>query len=120
MYNRVVNVENQLRKGSTPILILSVLADGPLHGYAIAREVERRSADALAMGEGALYPTLRAMEDEGLLVGDWETPASGAPRRVYRLTEAGQTQLAAQVQVWRKFTDAVNNVIGGWPHAKPV
>ena len=56
--------DNELKKGSIQTLILAVLADGPRHGYAIAREIERRSVDALSFGEGALYPALRALERE--------------------------------------------------------
>ena len=84
-----VSSDNEIRKGSTPTLILAVLADGPRHGYAIAREIERRSDDALKMGEGALYPALRALERDGLLVSRWETMPSGPARRTYTLTPDG-------------------------------
>jgi PadR family transcriptional regulator PadR len=111
--------DHQLKKGSMKTLILAVLASGPLHGYAIAREIERRSADALKMGEGALYPALRAMEGEGLLTASWEIQANGPARKIYVLTEDGRAALEKQMQAWRAFTDAVNSVIGGTPHAQP-
>ena len=111
--------DNELRKGSTPVLILSVLSDGPRHGYAIAREIERRSAEALKMGEGALYPALRALERDGLVVSRWETLPSGPARRAYTLTDAGQARLAQQIEVWRKFSQAVGLVIGGSQNAQP-
>ena len=111
--------ENELRKGSTPTLILAVLADGPRHGYAIAREIERRSADALKMGEGALYPALRALERDGLVVSQWETQGSGPARRTYTLTDAGQARLAQQIEIWRKFSEAIGLVIGGTPDVQP-
>jgi PadR family transcriptional regulator PadR len=104
---------NELRKGSTQTLILTVLAEQPAHGYAIAREIERRSREALQMGEGALYPALRGLEREGFVTSRWEPQPAGAARRVYELTEDGRKHLQAQLDSWRKFTGAVNDVIGG-------
>lgn len=110
----------ELKKGSTPTLILAVLADSPKHGYAIAREIEKRSKNALSLGEGALYPALRALEHEGLIVGNWEAQGSGPARRVYTLTDEGRGHLAKQTKEWDSFTDAVNLVLkGGAPHAQP-
>ena len=116
--------DQELKKGSTPILILAVLAEGPRHGYAIAREIERRSQEALSVGEGALYPALRALEREGMVESAWETQPSGPARRIYTLTDAGKAKLATQVRAWSRFSQAVNDilgdVIGGTPHVQPV
>lgn len=117
--------DQELKKGSTPILILAVLSGGPRHGYAIAREIERRSREALSVGEGALYPALRALEREGMVESTWETQPSGPARRIYTLTEAGQAKLAAQVHAWSRFSQAVNDILGdviggGTPHVQPV
>ena len=111
--------EHELKKGTTPLLILAVLAEGPRHGYAIAREVERRSQEALRLGEGALYPALRALEREKLVVGTWEVQPSGPARRVYAITDEGRKKLAKQVDAWRSLVDAVGRVIGGAPHGQP-
>lgn len=112
--------QRELKKGSTPTLILAVLADSPKHGYAIAREIEKRSKNALSMGEGALYPALRALEADGLIVGAWQTQGAGLARKVYTLTEDGRGYLAKQMKEWNQFTDAVNSVLaGGLPHAQP-
>ena len=105
--------DQELKKGSTPTLILAVLAVGPRHGYAIAREIERRSQDALKVGEGALYPALRALEREELVQSEWQTQPSGPARRVYTLTDAGQARLAASLKSWTRFSEAVNAVLGG-------
>jgi PadR family transcriptional regulator PadR len=109
----------ELKKGTTQLLLLAVLADGPRHGYAIAREVERRSRDALSLGEGALYPALRALEREGLIVSQWEVQPSGPARRVYALTDAGRQRLAKQLSAWHRLVEAVGSVIGGAPHGQP-
>ena len=114
-----MNEEHQLKKGSIQTLILAILADAPQHGYAIAREIERRSKDVLRFGEGALYPALRALETEGHIHGDWETPSSGPARRVYTITESGRAKLAKQVRAWQTFAEAVGSVIGGTPDAEP-
>ena len=81
--------QQELKKGSTPILILAVLAEGARHGYAIAREIERRSSDALSVGEGALYPALRALEREGLVQSEWQTQPTDAATRGSRATPSG-------------------------------
>ena len=124
MYNVSMNEDQELKKGSTPILILAVLSGRPLHGYAIAREIERRSRDALSVGEGALYPALRALEREELVQSEWQTQPSGPARRVYTLTDAGQAKLSSQVRAWSRFSKAVNDILGdingGTPHVQPV
>jgi len=118
-----MNEDQELKKGSTPILILAVLSDSPRHGYAIAREIERRCADALKVGEGALYPALRALEREGLVESAWETQPSGPARRIYTLTDAGSAKLAASLKSWQRFSTAVNAVLGdtlgGTPYVQP-
>jgi len=103
----------ELLKGNTPTLILAVLAEGPRHGYAIAREIERRSQDALTLGEGSLYPALRALEAEGLVSSTWEVQASGPSRRVYAVSESGRAELAKRTRSWRSFVRAVEEVLTG-------
>ena len=108
----MTNDDGELKKGSTPILILAVLQDSPRHGYAIAREIERR------------YPALRALEREGLVESAWETQPSGPARRIYTLTDAGHAKLAASLKSWQRFSSAVNAVLGdtnpgGTPHVQP-
>ena len=112
--------ERELLKGNTPTLVLAVLNDGPLHGYGIAREIERRSDNALRFKEGTLYPALHALEREGLLTADWELSESGPPRKVYAITPAGRAELAKRTRVWRDFTSAIDRLIGEDPDAKPI
>lgn len=116
--------ERELLKGSTPTLILAVLEEAPRHGYAIAREIERRSASALSLGEGSLYPQLHALEREGLIAGTWEMPTGGGTsRKVYTLTEAGQTELIQRTRNWRAFVRAIEDVLqrgGREPDVQPI
>jgi len=74
----------QMVKGNTPMLILSLLAEKPMHGYAIAKEIGQRTADLLRFREGTLYPTLHEMEQKGWIVGKWESTDGGRERKVFR------------------------------------
>ena len=112
--------ERELLKGNTPTLILAVLRDAPRHGYAIAREIERRSDNALQFKEGTLYPALRALERDGLVIGAWETPSTGPARRVYTLTADGHKELARLMRTWTDFVRSINSVIGGEPDVQPI
>ena len=104
--------ERELLKGNTPTLVLAVLRGGPLHGYGIAREIERRSDDALKCKEGTLYPALHTLEREGRVRSEWRLEA-GRPRKVYALTAAGLAALEERTRTWERFASAVNRVIGG-------
>ena len=108
-----MDLERELLKGNTPTLVLAVLRDGPLHGYAIARAIERRSADALKCKEGTLYPALHALEREGLIAGEWQSDGGARERKVYRLTPVGQAALAERARTWERFAEAIQRVLTG-------
>jgi len=110
-----MDLERELLKGNTPTLVLAVLRDGPLHGYAIAREIERRSDQALRCKEGTLYPALHALEREGLIAGEWRREEKGRERKVYILTPSGHAALAARAKLWNRFSSAIERVIGAEP-----
>jgi PadR family transcriptional regulator, regulatory protein PadR len=107
----------ELLRGNTPTLILSVLARGTAHGYAIARAIEAQSEDALSLGEGSLYPALRALEREDYVISLWEPQESGPARKVYELTDSGRQELARRTRVWRSFVASVEQILGETPHA---
>jgi PadR family transcriptional regulator, regulatory protein PadR len=116
---RRADEQGELLKGNTPTLILAVLEGGPIHGYAIAREIERRSEGALSPGEGSLYPALRALEADGYVTSQWEPQPTGPARKVYALTDAGQAELTRRTRSWREFASSIERVLGGKPHAQP-
>ena len=97
--------------GTLDMLVLKTLADGPLHGYAIAVRLERLSGDVLSVEEGSLYPSLYRMEAKGWLKSQWATTDTGRRARFYRLTPAGRSQLAAEQQSWARLTNAVQSVL---------
>ena len=91
--------------GALDMLVLKVLADGPLHGYAIAVRLERLSNEILAVEEGSLYPALYRMESRGWLSSEWAVTDTGRRARFYRLTRAGRTQLVAEAESWQPSQD---------------
>jgi len=107
-------------KGNIQTLILAVLESGPLHGYGMVREIQTRSEDALAFGEGTIYPALKALERDGFIEGAWDTSATGPARKVYSLSQSGIYELARRRDVWRRFTHSIDQVIGGEQSVQPV
>jgi DNA-binding PadR family transcriptional regulator len=103
-----------LPSGTTPALILSVLGDGPLHGYGLAKEIERRSGGFFTGSWGSLYPALQRLEQDGLIEGAWEPypPQGKRRRRVYRLTAQGRSAAQQAAGRWRQFAHRILQVIG--------
>ena len=89
-------------KGHLDLLLLSVLAAGPAHGYAIISALRERSEGTFDLPEGTIYPALHRLEDAELLSSSWAA-GEGRRRRVYVLTSAGATALAAEQTEWRRF-----------------
>ena len=104
-------MERELLKGNTPGLILAVLESGDSHGYAIAREIERRSEGALPFKEGTLYSALHALENKGWIEANWDTTGSGPARKVYALTPDGRGELKRRRALWTKFAQAIESVM---------
>jgi len=109
--------EREQLKGNTQTMVLAVLADGSQHGYAIAREIERRSENGLKFRDGTLYPALQSLENEGHIVGSWEAAGNGPPRKVYRLTERGKAELETRTQAWDQFTRMINRILKPEPQS---
>jgi PadR family transcriptional regulator, regulatory protein PadR len=103
-----------LPSGTTPALILSVLADGPMHGYGLAKEIGRRSGGFFTGSWGSLYPALQRLEQDGLIEGVWEPypPQGRRRRRVYRLTLSGRGAAKQAAGRWRQFALRILQVIG--------
>jgi len=99
-------------KGSLPLLVLHVLAQGSNHGYGIAKRIKEQSRGVLDLKEGTPCPTLHGMEKQGLIAA-YEQEEGGRMRRYYRLTGDGQAMLDAQLEEWSRYTDAVNLVLHG-------
>jgi transcriptional regulator len=102
---------DQLKKGSTELLILSLLEARPRHGYEIGKLIEMRSNGRLTFRIGSLYPVLCRLEDRGLIAGRWAEKADDRRRRFYRLTADGRAVLQQQRTAWEEFSDAVNQIL---------
>ena len=102
-------------------LLLSVLDDGPKHGYQIALEVEKRSRGTFELQHGTLYPILHGLEDEGLIEGSWSE--EGRRRKVYRLTKSGRRHLGREASRLRgaleKFVDLLPEGSDGAVRPRP-
>ena len=99
-------------KGHLDLLLLSVLADGPAHGYAVNAALRERSGEELTLPEGTVYPALHRLEAAGLLRSHWADQA-GRRRRLYELTARGASALADLQGEWRRFSTGVQAVVGG-------
>ena len=99
--------------GTLDMLVLKVLEDGALHGYAIAVRLERMSRDVLSVEEGSLYPALYRMERRGWLGSEWSVTDTGRRARFYKLTKTGRGQLEAETASWMRLTTAVADVLNG-------
>lgn len=100
----------ELKRGSTELLILSLLEEADRHGYDLARLIGDRSQGAISFHVASLYPTLYRMEDKGLIDGRWVEKAGQRRRRYYRLTRDGRKTLASQRTVWESFFHGLNRV----------
>ena len=102
-----------MRKGSTTVLILSLLAEKPMYGYQIAKELAARSGGVFDFKEGTLYPALHRMEKDGHLTSYWEVVEEGPSRKYYAITEKGQGALAQKSRDWGRFARALLQVLEG-------
>ena len=102
----------ELKKGSTELLILSLLEARPRHGYELGKLIERRSHGKLQLQIASLYPMLCRLESRGLIRGRWLERDGERRRRYYRLTRNGQRMLLQERATWREFIVAVNRVVG--------
>jgi PadR family transcriptional regulator PadR len=107
-----VAIDRELQRGSTPTLVLAVLARAPMHGYQIIRELENQTRGVLRFKEGTLYPILHTLEREGLVTAEWEVDG-GRERKVYALTEQGRDEWRRRLAEWTEFRTAVEMVVQG-------
>ena len=102
----------ELKKGSTELLVLSLVEERARHGYEIGRLIEQRSGGVVQLHVASLYPLLYRLERRGWIAGRWLEKPGERRRRFYRLTPAGRKVLRAQRETWREFVRAVQRVAG--------
>jgi len=105
-------IRSKIARGSADFAILSLLAEKPLYGFEIARQIGERTGGALKFTLASLYPLLYDMEKRGWVEARWQANAAGRDRRYYRLTQTGRRQLAPLRQEWRSFFHALDALAG--------
>jgi transcriptional regulator len=113
-----MNIKKELTKGSSALLVLSVLENEEMYGYQIIKEIEKRSEDVFSFKEGTLYPILHAFEEQEYLMPYWKQSEQGRQRKYYRITDKGRKLLVKSREEWESYSDAVNKVIK--PQTAPV
>jgi PadR family transcriptional regulator, regulatory protein PadR len=92
-------------QGTLALMILKTIeALGPLHGYGIARRIEQTSGDQLSLNYGTLYPALLKLEQEGWIVSEWGVSENNRKAKFYKLTRAGRKQVASETEEWVRTT----------------
>ena len=97
----------EILRGTLDLLILKALSWGPAHGYAVARWIEQATADALAVGEGTLYPALHRLEERDWITASWGMSENNRQAKFYTLTRQGRAQLRVEAESWRRYAAAV-------------
>jgi PadR family transcriptional regulator PadR len=97
----------EILRGTFDLLILKALSWGPAHGYAVARWIEFATNDALAVGEGTLYPALHRLEERGWITASWGSSENNRRAKFYSLTRRGLGQLRIEADNWRRYAAAV-------------
>jgi PadR family transcriptional regulator, regulatory protein PadR len=100
-----------LPQGTLDLLILRVVALGPVHGYAIAQRIQVISKDALQVQQGSLYPALHRLERRGWIKAHWAMSENNRRAKYYELTKKGQKQLEIETHAWRRLSAAVEHVL---------
>lgn len=104
--------KSDLPQGTLDLLILKIVALGPVHGYAIAQRLQQISHDVVQVPGGSLYPALHRLENRKLLAAEWGETETGREAKFYRLTRRGRTHLEAGSASWQRLSVAVGLILG--------
>jgi PadR family transcriptional regulator, regulatory protein PadR len=99
--------KSEFLKGTLDMLILKVVALGPIHGYAISQRIQQISKDYFQVQQGSLYPALHRLENRGWLGAEWRATDTGREAKFYALTKKGRKQLDTEMATWERMSDAV-------------
>ena len=100
-----------LVQGTLDMLILKTVALEPTHGWAIAQRIRQISNDVLQVKQGALYPALHRLEQQGWIDAEWKDSDLGRPAKVYSMTRAGRKQMEQELTSWNRLSSAVQLLI---------
>jgi len=100
-----------LPQGTLDMLILKIVALGPIHGYAIAQRLQQISKEVLQVQQGSLYPALHRLENRGWMKADWRNSETGREAKYYSLTREGTRQLETENANWNRLAEAIRLVM---------
>ena len=103
--------KTDLLQGTLDLLILRTLATGPMHGWAIAQRIRQVSGDVLQVGQGALYPALHKLEQQGWITAEWDVSENNRRAKYYTLTREGRKALAYEAAQWERLSAAISLVV---------
>ena len=103
--------KSDLLQGTLDLLLLKTIAPGPLHGYGIAQRILLTSQEVLQVQQGSLYPALHRLEHKSLISSKWKESENGRMAKFYSLTPTGRKQLNAELDQWRRYTNAISLVL---------
>ena len=109
----MVTPKSDLPQGTLDLLILRVVAFGPIHGYAIAQRLRQISRDVLQVQQGTLYPALHRLENRGFLTAEWKVSETGRDAKFYRLTAKGRAELKTETANWARLSEAIALILHG-------
>jgi len=107
-----VSKPTDLVQGTLDLLVLRVIALEPMHGWAIAQRIRRMSGDVLQVGQGALYPCLHKLEQNGWITSEWAMSENNRRAKYYALTKAGRKALDQETAQWERLSAAISRVVG--------
>ena len=105
------STKSDLLQGTLDLLVLQVVATGPVHGYGIAQRIRQTSKDILQIQQGSLYPALHRLEKRKLLQAEWRMSETGREAKFYNLTKAGRKQLEVERTEWAQLTQAMSLIL---------
>src|SRR3954466_6636401 len=100
-----------LLQGTLDLIVLKSLSWGAMHGFGLARWIQRTTEDVLQVEEGSLYPSLYRMENRGWIRAEWALTENGRRAKYYKLTAAGRKQLRAELESWARMSDAMTRIV---------
>jgi transcriptional regulator len=101
-----------LVQGTLDLLVLKVIALEPMHGWAIAQRIRQISGDVLQVGQGALYPSLHKLEQNGWISSKWAISENNRRAKYYTLTKAGRKAMEQEAAQWERLSTAITLVVG--------
>lgn len=103
--------KSDLLQGTLDLLILKIVALGPVHGYGISQRIRQISKEVLQVQQGSLYPALHRLEKRGWLEAEWGQSSKGREAKFYKLSAKGRRQLASEESNWNRLAAAVSQIL---------